>query len=509
MSPLPRLLASFSVAAVVAVAAPAAADAASSVTFDANGTTVQVTDPGSAQPTVHLTVTSDGTADLADTKVLLGQDGDGPDYVVGSDGVHDARYADDVDDQLSTASCVVYDGPVLSGAPVTVAGSSYSVDLPKGVVVAFEDIGVDVGAIGIDDDCAAPAGYHGLATDYVADHEKIGSFAWDAPAAPVVSAAGGRRQVSLTFARERGTTYDIYPVVNGERAYLPVVANLRGDGASTPVVIDADADGHGLEPGTTYTYAVQATREFYVFDGEDTSQPTSPFSAAAGATTNAAQVVRFGAGPAATTTDRNASFAWTIDGNAGGDAPFCLLDPTGYGDGTEVPCTTTGATLTGVALGAHVLYVFPGDGENAYPYRWTVQAPAPVATPAPAPAPAPAPVVKKPVNDLDGDGIVNTWLIGGKPAPAPAAPKAVVSGGKVKLSLPKAPKGATKVRVYRADGKGKYIAVKTVSTKAKSYTDSKAKAGHTYKYKIVAVNAKGGQSAASKAVTAKVAKKKH
>lgn len=507
MSPLPRLLASFSVAAVVAVAAPAAADAASSVTFEANGTTVQVTDPGSAQPTVHMTVTSDGTATLDHTKVLLGQDGDGPDYVLGSDGVHDARYADDVDDQLSTASCVVYDGPLLSGAPVTVAGSSFSVDLPKGVVVAFQDIGVDVGAVGIDAGCAAPAGYHGLATNYVDDHAKIGSFAWDAPAAPVVSATGGRRQVTLTFDRERGTDYDVYPVVNGERAGRPIVANLRGDDTA-PVVIDTDADGNTLEPGTTYTYAVQATREFYVFDGDDTSQPVSPFSAAVGASTDAVQVVRFGAGPAATTTDRNASFAWTIDGNAAGEAPFCVLDPTGNGGGTEVPCTTTGATLTGVALGAHVLYVFPTDGENAYPYNWTVQAPAPAGTPAPAPAPAPV-VVKKPVNDLDGDGIVNTWLIGGKPAPAPAAPKAVVSGGKVKLSLPKAPKGATKVRVYRADGKGKYVAVKTVSTKAKSYTDSKAKAGHTYKYKIVAVNAKGGQSAASKAVTAKVAKKKH
>jgi hypothetical protein len=508
VSPLPRLLASFSALAVVAVAAPAAADAASSVTFAANGTTVQITDPGPSHPTVHMTVTSDGTSALADTKVLLGGDTETPYDVVGIDGVHDAIYGADVA-QLSTGDCTVYDGPLISTAPVTVAASSYSVDLPKGAVIAFESTGVDVAVVGGNADCAGPDGYHGLATNYVDDHDSIDGFGWDAPAAPVVTAAGGRRQVTLTFDRERGTTYDVYPVVDGVRAADPVVGNLRGDGAAIPVVIDADADGDALQPGKSYNYQVVATRNFNVWQGADMVEPTSPFSAVSGASTNAAQVVHFGTVPAAAGTDRDAQFAWTIDGAGDGDAPFCLLDPTQQGDGTEVPCTTAGATLTGVALGAHTLWVYPADGEGPYSYSWMVQAPAPVATPVPD-APAPAPVVvtvKKPVKDLDGDGILNTWLISGKPAPAPAAPKAVVSGTKVKLALPTAPKGATHVRVYRADGKGAFKAVRTVSTKVKSYTDTKTKAGHTYKYKIVAVNATGNQSAASKTVTAKVTKK--
>jgi hypothetical protein len=509
VSPLPRLLASLSVATVVAVAAPAAADAASSVTFAANGTTVQITDPGPSHPTVHMTVTSDGTSALADTKVLLGNDYSVPYDVVGIDGVHDARYAPDVD-ELSTDDCVVYDGPVLPGAPVTVAGSSFSVDLPKGEVIAFEDTGVDAVVVGDDPGCAAPGGYHGLGVDYIGGKQTIDGFSWDAPAAPIVGAAGSRRLVTLTFARERGTSYDVYPVVGGTRAADPLVANLRGDGAAIPVEIDVDADGNALQAGTTYSFQVQATRNFNVWDGNnDMFQPASPFSATTSVATDAAQAVRFGTGPAGVTTARDAQFTWTIDGNPAGEAPFCLLDPTGYGDGTEVPCTTTGATLAGLAVGTHSLYVYPADGESGSAYTWTIQAPA-AATPTPAvTAPAPAPVivpVKRPANDRDGDGIVNTWLIGGKPAPAPAAPKVAVSGGKVKLALPKAPKGATRVRVYRADGKGKFKAIKTVSAKTKSYTDAKAKAGHTYTYKIVAVNAKGKQGAASKAVTAKIAK---
>ena len=103
---------------------------------------------------------------------------------------------------------------------------------------------------------------------------------------------------------------------------------------------------------------------------------------------------------------------------------------------------------------------------------------------------------KDPV-DLDGDGITNNWLVGGKAAPAPGTPKAKVSSDKVKLKLVAAPKGAKKIRVYRADGKGGFKLVKTLTVKSKTFTDKKVKAGHTYKYKTVGVNAKGQQGKAS------------
>jgi hypothetical protein len=120
-----------------------------------------------------------------------------------------------------------------------------------------------------------------------------------------------------------------------------------------------------------------------------------------------------------------------------------------------------------------------------------------------------APPVTTPKNpvDLDGDGIDNNWLVGGKAAPAPGASKAKVSPGKVELKLTAAPKGAAKIRVYRADGNGGYKLVKTLAAKSKTFTDKAVKAGHTYKYKTVGVNAKGQQGTASKTATAKVKKK--
>ncbi len=511
MPHLPRLVAPLSaVTAALAIAAPAA-DAASSHTFPASGTTVEIIDPGPAHDTVHMTVTSDGSHALADTKVFLGGDTTTPYHVVGTDGIHDARYAPDVD-ELSTGACAVYDGPELvADAPVTVAGASFSVDLPKGEVIAFESTGVEVGVIGVDAPCAGPADYQGLAVDYTNDHTTLDGFSWDAPAAPVVSASGGARQVTLTFDRERGTTYDVYSVVNGTRSATPVLANLRGAGTAVPVVLDQDDAGQALEPGTTYAYEVQATRIFNIADGSpDGLWPTSPFSVTASATTAARQTVRFDSGPAATTTERSAQFSWTIDANPAGDAPFCVLDATEM-SGTEVPCTTTGASVSGLTLGAHTLTVYPADGEGAYPYRWTVSAP-PAVTPVTPVTPTLTPTAPTtPTSDRDGDGIQNTWLISGRPAPAPARPKAAVTGGNVRLTLKRAPKGAKHLRVYRADGKGKMKAIKTLKPKAKSFTDTRVRPGHTYTYKIVAVNAKGQQSAASRPTTAKVGKrpKKH
>jgi hypothetical protein len=133
MSLLPRLLGSASV--VVALAAAASpAQAASTVTFPAGETpvtTVQITDPGPASPTVHLVVTAADPADLAATHVFLGNDYSIPYSAVSADGVRDARYADGADDEVSTADCLVYDGSELvADTPVTVSGASYSADLP-------------------------------------------------------------------------------------------------------------------------------------------------------------------------------------------------------------------------------------------------------------------------------------------------------------------------------------------------------------------------------------------
>jgi hypothetical protein len=233
-------------------------------------------------------------------------------------------------------------------------------------------------------------------------------------------------------------------------------------------------------------------------------QLVGPFSALTSVTTAAVQTVAFTATPAASTTARSALFSWTISANDAGDAPFCVLDATET-SGTEIPCTVTGATLDGLSVGAHTLTVYPADGEAVYTHSWAVTDLPTTPPPAPVSPPAPTP----PVNtvDLDGDGIDNGWLVGGKPAPAPRAPKASATAKTVKLVLAAAPKGAKKTRIYRADGKGGYKLVKTLAPKSKTFTDKTVKPGHKYTYKVVAVNAQGQQGQASKAVTAKTKKK--
>ncbi len=500
---VPRLLAPLSVAAVFAVAAPAA-HAVDTVNFPDTGTpvtTVTITDPSPASPTVHLTVTAATPSDLVHTKVFLGANATlAPFFSIGIDGVRDSRY-DNAGDDLSTAACAVYGNDVhYDDVTVTTAGgNTFSADLPKGELIDFDQVAVAVGIVGHDSACTS-FGFAGLDIDYLNTNQDITGFDWDAPAAPVVTATPGRRQVALSFDQENGTSYDIYRVVGGVRASTPVLANVRGHGSDVQVVVKQDADNQDLEPGTHYDFQVQATR---IFDN-GMGDLASPFSATAGATTPAVQTVQFGATPALSTTDRTAAFSWSITGNDAAEAPFCLLD----GDApsaAEVPCTTTGATLTGLALGAHSLSVYPADGEAGYSYAWTVVAVPVTAPPAP---PAGTTPPKTPANpaDLDGDGITNSWLIGGKAAPAPGTPKASVSGGKVNLKLPAAPKAAKSVRVYRADGNGGYKLVKTLTAKSKTFTDTKVKPGHSYNYKTVAVNAKGQQGKASG--TAKVSVKK-
>ena len=276
MSLFPRLLGPLTVAvAFAASASPALAD--SSVTFPA--TTVEITDPGAASPTVHLTVTAADPADLENTHVFLGGDTLTPYHAIGVDGVRDARYAAaddyDVDGELSTETCAVYNGSQRRGpSPVTVAedGASFSADLPKGEVISFESTGVAVGIEGTDTACANQ-GFDGLEVDYVNSHQTIDGFTWSAPAAPVVThVTGGRRQVALSFDQEPGTQYDIYRV--GEDT--PFASNIRGDGDDVQVVLTRTPTASPLTPGTEYAFQVKATRLFNIWQGDDMIQPDEP-----------------------------------------------------------------------------------------------------------------------------------------------------------------------------------------------------------------------------------------
>ncbi len=422
-----------------------------------------------------------------------------PCYAIGLDGVREARY--DGNGDLAPIECSLYGSTDTFDVPVDHSGASFSADLPKGELISFADIDVAVGIEGVDTPCSS-AGIAGLDIDYVNSTQEIDGFSWDLPAAPALSATGGRRQVALSFDQDRGTQYDIYRVVDGVRTSYE--SNVRGNGDDVQVVIDENPDGSPLDPGTAYTFQVQATRLFMP-DRVQGDYLVGPFSALTTVTTAAVQTLAFTAAPAASTTARSAQFSWTISANDAGEAPFCVLDPSET-SGTEIPCTVSGATIDGLSVGAHRLVVYPADGEGTYSHSWTVAD----LPPTPPPAPVNPPTPTTPVNpiDLDGDGIDNGWLIGGKPAPAPRAPKARVTGNTVKLALAAAPKGAKKTRIYRADGKGRYKLVKTLAPKSKTFTDKKVKPGHTYKYKVVAVNAKGQQGQASKAVTAKTKKKK-
>ena len=188
-----------------------------------------------------------------------------------------------------------------------------------------------------------------------------------------------------------------------------------------------------------------------------------------------------------------------------------LVDSAGE-EGSAVADSNGHASITltqPLGDGPHLLQVWSRDVAGNYgdetDTRITVLTPKtpPPVTSTPPKTPA------TPVNptDPDNDGISNGWTVGGKVAPAPATPKVNVTDGKVKLQLAAAPKGAKSVRVYRADGNGGYKLVKTLAPGAKTFTDSKVKAGHSYKYKTVGVNAKGQPGKASGTATAKVKKK--
>jgi hypothetical protein len=506
---LPRLLAPLSVAAIFAIAAPAA-HAGTTAIFPFGGpavTTVQITDPGPAFDTVHLVVTAATPANRDNTKVFLGGNGSSAYVSIGVDGVRDARYdAEFENSELSTLDCSIYDSSLRFDdiAVTTPTSSTFVADLPKGEIVWAASLGVGAGIVGIDGACkSADNNFNGLSLDWLGDNQDIDGIAWNAPATPVITAAtGGRQQVSLSFDQEPGTDYRIFRVVNGVRESSPFVVNVRGgDGDGVHYVIERDANEQPLAIGTEYAFQVEAHRRFSNALGDE---PTSAFSATATAMTTPFQTIQALAGPSGSTTARSAQFSWSITANDAGDAPWCGLDLT-ENSGTEVPCSTTGASIDGLALGAHTFTVYPSYGDAPATYSWTVVAP-PVVAPPVVTAP-PATTTPKNPTDLDGDGITNNWLVGGKAAPAPGTPKAKVGAGKVELKLAAAPKGATKVRVYRADGKGGFKLVKTLTAKSKTFTDKAVKAGHTYKYKTVGVNAKGQQGKASSTATAKVKKK--
>ncbi len=492
MSLFRRLVAPLTVVAAFAVAAPAAqAQFTDSTTFNTGTITVAVDDDGPAFDSVALTVTATSPTALQNTVLFLGDSI--PNYAVSADGLYDSPYV-----EPGGPDCAVYDTLNPRSTPVTVAGNglSFSVDLPKGEVIYRDTVRFAPGVIGTDNDCDAD-GYPGLEIDYNNDADEFAGFTWANPEAPVVEITGGRRQVALSFDQAPGTQYDIYRVIDGVTQSSPVDEIHGGNGDDVHVVIDHFSVDEYLSPGTTYGFKVQATRLFLDNNGD---YLPSPLSALASATTDAAQTIQISGAPAASTTARSAQFTWSINSN---EAPYCYLDPPPdlQHSPDETPCSATGATLDGLALGPHSFTVNTPDGESHYTHTWTVVAP-PVP---PVVVPPTTPVNPK---DLDGDGIDNTWLVGGVPARAPGVAKARIVGGNVKLTLAKAPKGAKKIRVYRADGKGGYKLVKTITPKSKSFTDTKTKAGHTYKYKTVAVNSKGQQGAASKAATIKVKKKK-
>ena len=515
MRSLPRLLAPLSIAAACAVAAPAAqADLPASSKYfpgvNGHGVVVDITDTDHSGNTVHLTVTPDLPADLESTKVFLGGTATTlPHDAVDTAGVHQADFGQDP--ELDTM-CSLYGGALIAPDPAVVVdpgGTSFSVDLPKGEVIGTDDVGVMAGIDDVatsDDDCTFE-GIEGLKVNYGDDHQIVDGFDWVDPPEFEVVASGGRGFVELVFDQEWGTDYDIYQVVGGVREDAPFSANHGGDGDDAHVVLTESDLHEQITPGTEYTFQVEAVRRFYIFDDThpDADYTYRTFSAEVTASSAAFQTLQFLSAPPATTTDRNAQFVWSISNNDAGDAPWCVLDDprnpeAQHSEGTEVPCTTTGVSLTGLSLGSHTLTVYPAYGDQPNIHAWTVTAvPAAPATPV-------TPTIPTVKTDPDGDGIKNTWLIGGKPAPAPGTPKASVVNGKVKLKLKAAPKGAKKIRVYRADGKSGYKLVKTLAATSRSFTDKKVKPGHAYKYKTVGVNAKGQQGKASKTATAKVKK---
>jgi hypothetical protein len=222
------------------------------------------------------------------------------------------------------------------------------------------------------------------------------------------------------------------------------------EGPHTAYVVTVDDLGHES--------AVQSNAVDFTVDSVAPAAPTVT-SPANGSTTATSL-------PVVTVTTEPGAIAHVLVDDVGEEA-----DQTADSNG-KVTFTLTQA----LADGGHALHVWSRDAAGNYGDLTATTFT--VATPKAPPVVVAPPVVTPPVTttpknpvDLDGDGITNNWLVGGKAAPAPGTPKAKVSSDKVELKLAAAPKGATKVRVYRADGKGGFKLVKTLTVKSKTFTD--------------------------------------
>ena len=416
-----RLLAPVSVAAAFAVAAPAAHAGTTTLTFPDSGpvtTTVTMTDPGAASNSVHLDVTAADPTKLAATHVYLGASQ--PWYAVGLDGIHQALY--DGNGDLASPGC----SPSTARTPSTsrsITAGPASLPTCRRASSSPSPTSTSPSASRASTRRAtAPASPASPSTTSTPRRRSTASRGTCPPPrrSPPLPVAAARSRSASTRTRARSTTSTGSSTASGRstrRTCAGTATTSRSSSTSSPTAAP-------LDPGTAYAFQVQATRLFMP-DRVLGDYLVGPFSALTPVTTAAVQTVAFSATPAASTTARSALFSWTISANDAGDAPFCVLDATET-SGTEIPCTVTGATIDGLAVGAHTLSVYPADGEAVYTHSWAVTDLPTTPPPAPVSPPAPTP----PVNtiDLDGDGIDNSWLVGGKPAPAPRAPKASVTG---------------------------------------------------------------------------------
>ena len=105
---------------------------------------------------------------------------------------------------------------------------------------------------------------------------------------------------------------------------------------------------------------------------------------------------------------------------------------------------------TGVAVGAHMLTVYPADGEGVYSREWTVPPRRPPPPPAPPAAPAVPAAPKRPTRTATASR-TRGWSTASGCRAGPRQRPSVT--GDVKLTLGKATKEAKKVRVFRANGR--------------------------------------------------------
>ena len=225
MSRRSRLLAPVCVAAAFAVAAPAAH--AATITFPAGGpvaTTVTITDPGPASDSVHLTVTAADPGKLADTHVFFGASQ--PWFAIGSR----RRPRSPLRRQRRPRADRVL--PLRQHGHLRRPGRSQRGQLlrrpAEGRAHLLRRHRRRRGHRGRRHAVQQRRHRRPRHRLPINSTQEIDGFSWDLPAAPALSATGGRRQVALSFDQDRGTQYDIYRVVDGVRTSYE--SNVRGNG---------------------------------------------------------------------------------------------------------------------------------------------------------------------------------------------------------------------------------------------------------------------------------------